>query len=82
VADASIIAQQVDAVLFSVFRDVSRKPKVCAAIQRLESLGVRIFGAVVTGGNGGLYGNYYGADSHYSKLPPSAANFAEARTEC
>jgi polysaccharide biosynthesis transport protein len=83
VADALIIAQQVDAVLFSVFRDVSRKPKVCAAIQRLESLGVRIFGAVVTGGYGGLYGNYYAPESHYySKLPPSAASSEEARTEC
>ena len=82
VADALIIAQQVDAVLFSVFRDVSRKPKVCAAVQRLESLGVRIFGAVVTGGNGGLYGSYYGPESHYSKMPPSAASSAEGRTEC
>jgi polysaccharide biosynthesis transport protein len=83
VADALIIAQQVDAVLFSVFRDISSKPKVCAAVQRLECLGVRIFGAVVTGGNGGLYGGgYYGPESHYSKLPPSAASSAEARTEC
>ncbi len=31
VADALIIAQQVDAVLFSIFRDVSRKTKVSAA---------------------------------------------------
>ena len=78
VADALIIAQQVDAVLFSDFsRHVVARPKVSAAIQRLESLGVRIFGAVVTGGNGGLYGSYYGPESHYSKMPQSAASSAE-----
>ena len=82
VADALIIAQQVDAVLFSVFRGVSRKTNASAAIQKLESLGVRIFGAVVTGGYGGLYGTYNGYDSKYSKLPPSAVSSAEARTEC
>jgi len=75
VADALIVAQQADAVLFSIFRDVSRKTKVNAALRRLESLGVRILGAVVTGGQGGLYGNYYGGEStYYSKLPASAAN--------
>jgi capsular exopolysaccharide synthesis family protein len=83
VTDALIIAQQVDAVLFSVFRDVSCKPNVSAAILRLESLGVRIFGAVVTGVNaGGLYGTYYGPKSPYSKLPQYAASSAEARAEC
>jgi hypothetical protein len=43
---------------------------------------VRIFGAVVTGGYGGLYGTYSGYDSKYAKLPPSAVSSAEARTEC
>ena len=37
VADALIIAQQVDAVLFSIFSDVSRKTKVTAALQRLRN---------------------------------------------
>ena len=64
------------------FATYHARPKVSAAIQRLESLGVRIFGAVVTGGNGGLYGSYYGPESHYSKMPPSAASSAEGRTEC
>ena len=53
VADASIVAQQVDAVLFSIFRDVSSKTKVHAALQRLQSLGVQVLGAVVTGVHGG-----------------------------
>ncbi len=33
VADGLIIAQHVDAVLFSIFRDVSRKTKVSAALR-------------------------------------------------
>ena len=57
VADGLIIAQHADAVLFSIFRDVSRKTKVSAASERLQSLGVRILGAVVTGAHGGRYGN-------------------------
>jgi capsular exopolysaccharide synthesis family protein len=73
VADASIIAQQVDAVLLSIFRDVSRKTKVCAALERLQSLGVRILGAVVTGVHSGLYGDvYYGSKYTYATVPESA----------
>jgi succinoglycan biosynthesis transport protein ExoP len=74
VADASIIAQDVDAVLFSIFRDVSRKTKVSAALQRLQCLGVRVLGAVVTGTHGGLYGNDYNPESPYHALPESAAD--------
>ena len=63
VADALIIAQQVDAVLFSVLTDVSRKTKVFAAYQRLATLGVKVLGAVVTGAHDGVYGtNYYPGD--------------------
>jgi len=65
VADASIIAQQVDAVLFSVLTDVSRKTKILAAHQRLATLGVKILGAVVTGSHDGAYGkNYYPGEFH------------------
>jgi capsular exopolysaccharide synthesis family protein len=61
VADGLMIAQQADAVLFSVLRDVSRKTKVFAAFQQLSKLGVPILGAVVTGAFGGAYGyGYYG----------------------
>ena len=49
VADAQIIAQQVDAVLFSILADVSRKTKIQAAYQRIAALGVKVLGAVVTG---------------------------------
>jgi capsular exopolysaccharide synthesis family protein len=74
VADALIVAQQVDAVLFSIFRDVSRKTKVFAALQRLHSLGVPVLGAVVTGVHDGLYGSGYYAESPYSTLPETAAD--------
>jgi capsular exopolysaccharide synthesis family protein len=85
VADASIIAQQVDAVLFSIFRDKSRKTKVFAALQRLQCLGVPVLGAVVTGAGGGAYGNGYGygygyGESRYTyaTLPESAADSSGA----
>jgi capsular exopolysaccharide synthesis family protein len=82
VADASMIAQYVDAVLISVFGEVSRKTKVFAALQRFESLGVPILGAVVTGGAlGGLYGNtYYGSDSNYVTLPESTVASLDSST--
>jgi capsular exopolysaccharide synthesis family protein len=74
VADAMLIAQQVDAAIFSIFRDVSRKTKVKAALERLRRLGVPILGAVVTGACGGLYGNdHYDPDSSYTGLPESVA---------
>src|SRR5262249_8505676 len=74
VADTVLLAQSVDAVLFSIFRDVSRKTKVFAALQRLAALGVPVLGAVVTGSHGGLYGNdYYHTRYTYAALPESAA---------
>jgi succinoglycan biosynthesis transport protein ExoP len=72
VADASIIAQHVDAVLFSIMRDVSSKTKVIAALQRLQCFGVSILGAVVTGVDGGLYrSNYYDSSPYDRPLPES-----------
>jgi capsular exopolysaccharide synthesis family protein len=49
VADGLCIAQQVDGVLFSIMHHVSRLPRVHAACQRLEMLGVKLLGAVVNG---------------------------------
>ena len=61
VADTLLLAQHVDAAVFSILRDVSRMPAVHAAQQRLDNLGVRVLGAVVLGANneGGYMG--YGA---------------------
>jgi succinoglycan biosynthesis transport protein ExoP len=47
--DSLLIGQHVDAVILSVMRSVSQAPKVYAAYQRLATLGIRIFGAVVNG---------------------------------
>lgn len=49
VADSLLLAQHVDAVLFSLLRDVSRGPAVFAAQERIAMLGVRVLGAVVNG---------------------------------
>jgi capsular exopolysaccharide synthesis family protein len=49
VADALALGQHVDAVIYTVLRDVSRGPAVQAAQQRLAALGVRSLGAVVIG---------------------------------
>ncbi len=62
VADALLIAQHVDGVLFSILRDVSKFPKVYAAYQRLTSVGARILGAVVNGTRTESYG---GSDYYY-----------------
>jgi Mrp family chromosome partitioning ATPase len=70
VADALMVAQQVDAVLFSILRDVSRKTTIFAAHQRLCTLGVPILGAVVTGAHGGVYGaDRYGGGRYSTAYP-------------
>jgi capsular exopolysaccharide synthesis family protein len=47
--DSLLIAQYVDAVLVSLMRDVSQMHNVHAASQQLATLGIRVFGAVVSG---------------------------------
>jgi capsular exopolysaccharide synthesis family protein len=59
VADALLVGQYVDGVVFSILHEVSRVPNVCAAYQRLTTLGVRILGAVVNGVDGGPYAPAY-----------------------
>jgi polysaccharide biosynthesis transport protein len=59
VADTLHISQFVDAVVFSVFRDVSRLPAVYAGYERLATLGVRLLGAVLTGIPAERYGELY-----------------------
>ena len=61
VAETLAIASQVDRVILSVLRDVSRIPRVFSAYQRLGVLGVRILGVVVAGVPCG----FYGKDIHY-----------------
>jgi capsular exopolysaccharide synthesis family protein len=81
VADGLVIAQYVDAVLFSIFRDVSRRNKVAAALERLQCLRVPILGAVVTGAHGGRYGTDYDSGSAYRLLPEVAADPSSSSSE-
>jgi capsular exopolysaccharide synthesis family protein len=49
VADSLLIGQYVDAVVFSILRDVSRLPAVYAANERIGMLGIKVLGAVFSG---------------------------------
>jgi len=59
VADSLLVGQCVDGVIFSILHEVSRLPKVYAAHQRLEMLGMHVLGAVVSGARVDDYGSYY-----------------------
>jgi polysaccharide biosynthesis transport protein len=59
VADSLLIGQQVDAAVISVYRDVSRIPSVHAGYARLEAMGVRVLGVVLTGIPAERYGDEY-----------------------
>jgi succinoglycan biosynthesis transport protein ExoP len=65
VVDSLVIGQNVDVVVFSLLRDVSRIPSVYAAYQRLATLDIRILGAVVNGVDAGSYG-YTGTYAPYT----------------
>jgi capsular exopolysaccharide synthesis family protein len=71
VADALMVAQQADGVLFAILREVSRLPKVHEAYQKLASLGVRMLGAVVNGTSGEVYGYGYGYGSSSRYVAPA-----------
>src|SRR5271157_5727592 len=83
VADAQIVAQQVDAVLFSILADVSRKTKILTAYQRIAALGVKVLGAVVTGSHDrSNYGDkYYSAYAGGYHSTPSDAAKTTTETE-
>ena len=72
VADTLLLGQQVDAVLFSILRDVSRVHHVQAAYDRLSRLGVRMLGAVINGETPSTYGSRYSYGYDYgSKIKSS-----------
>jgi capsular exopolysaccharide synthesis family protein len=58
VSDSLQIGQNVDGVLISVLRHVSRQPQVQAAHERLSILGVTVLGAVVSGVQTEIYNPY------------------------
>ena len=49
VADALLIGQHVDGVVFSILQDISQLPKVIDASERLTQLNIPLLGAVVNG---------------------------------
>ena len=63
VADSRFVSQHADAVLLSVFRDVSEFPKIQAACEILDAFGVRDIEAVVTGGPSFAYGRQANEES-------------------
>jgi succinoglycan biosynthesis transport protein ExoP len=67
--DSLLIGQHADAVIVSLLRSVSQAPRVYAACQRLATLGIRVFGAVVNGMPSEGYEHGY----HYSYSNEAAA---------
>jgi len=80
VADALLVAQHVDAVVFSIRRDVSRCAKVTAACQRLAMLDVPFLGIVAIGLDEGAfrYPNRSPYGAPVRRTNPVAANAAVA----
>jgi len=57
--DSLLLGQHVDAVLVSLMRDVSQMHNVHSACQQLSALGIRVFGAVVSGMPMSTFGKAY-----------------------
>jgi len=57
--DSLLLGQHVDAVLVSLMRDVSQMHNVHSACQQLSALGIRVFGAVVSGMPSSTFGKSY-----------------------
>lgn len=51
-AEALLLGQLSDSALLSIRRDVSRTPKITAACQRLESVGIDLLGGILNGAPG------------------------------
>jgi Mrp family chromosome partitioning ATPase len=67
VADALLIGQHVDGVLFSIMQDISQLPKVLVASEKLASLNIPLVGAVVNG----IRQNMYSYGYNYVKQLPA-----------
>lgn len=67
VADALLIGQHVDGVLFSIMHDISQLPKVLVASEKLAQLNIPLVGAVVNG----IRQNTYSYGYNYVKQLPA-----------
>ncbi len=66
VADALLIGQHVDGVVFSIMQDISQLPKVMTATQKLHQLNIPLIGAVVNGIKQDVYSYGY---NYVKQLP-------------
>jgi capsular exopolysaccharide synthesis family protein len=66
VADALLIGQHVDGVVFSIMQDISQLPKVMTATQKLNQLNIPLVGAVVNGIKQDVYSYGY---NYVKQLP-------------
>lgn len=66
VADALLIAQHVDGVVFSIMQDISQLPKVMTASEKLTQLNIPLLGAVVNGIKQDVYSYGY---NYVKQLP-------------
>lgn len=66
VADALLIAQHVDGVVFSIMQDISQLPKVITASEKLTQLNIPLVGAVVNGIKQDVYSYGY---NYVKQLP-------------
>jgi succinoglycan biosynthesis transport protein ExoP len=67
VADALLIGQHVDGVVFSIMQDVSQMPKVQTASEKLAQLNIPLVGAVLNG----IRQNVYSYGYNYVKQLPA-----------
>jgi capsular exopolysaccharide synthesis family protein len=85
VADSLAVARHVDAAIIAVMGNVSKLPLVHATCSRLHSIGVRLLGAVVSGGRGDLngygYGYGYGYAAATTRPEPKAVELAGATAD-
>ena len=66
VADALLIGQHVDGVVFSIMQDLSQLPKVITATEKLNQLNIPLVGAVVNGIKQDVYSYGY---NYVKQLP-------------
>jgi capsular exopolysaccharide synthesis family protein len=66
VADALLVGQHVDGVVFSIMQDVSQLPKVLVASEKLTQLNIPLLGAVVNGIKQDVYSYGY---NYVKQLP-------------
>jgi polysaccharide biosynthesis transport protein len=66
VADALLIGQHVDGVVFSIMQDISQLPKVMTATEKLNHLNIPLLGAVVNGIKQDVYSYGY---NYVKQLP-------------